>query len=173
MVRINAKEHYRSFSGQPESVSVARDWVVGLLRETTADDETCWQAAVVTSELATNSVRHTASGQDGGRFEIWVFISNTFARIEVRDAGSDHSVPRVTTSRSESGHGLALVEQLARSSGTQRRAGYQATYAEVCWRDPTGGPRMDTAEESQPAVNRPWRRRFHDDTLPAQPTRLR
>lgn len=167
MTRINAKEHYRSFTGEPQSVAVARDWVVQLLRGSTASEDACWKAALITSELATNSVRHSDSGAKNGQFSVWVFISHTFARIEIRDAGNAASVPQVVQGRTSSGHGLALVENMARSSGTQRRKGYQATYAEVCWK------RHSESGHADSGPGQSGHRRFHDDTLPEQPTHSR
>ena len=52
----------RSFPGTPEAVSAVRAWVAGFVPGSAVADD----VALITSELVTNAVLHTASGLPGG-----------------------------------------------------------------------------------------------------------
>ncbi|NYE49237.1 anti-sigma regulatory factor (Ser/Thr protein kinase) [Spinactinospora alkalitolerans] len=83
-------------------------------------------ATLLTSELATNALTHSASGAPGGKFEVAVYLAEGWTRVEVRDLGSpelpraQHRDPYDT---SEHGRGLDLVEALAAKWGTEPRDG--------------------------------------------------
>jgi anti-sigma regulatory factor (Ser/Thr protein kinase) len=68
---------------------------------------------LLASELATNAVRHTASGPDG-TFCVLVQVIDGCVRVEVHDLGSV-TAPAVRRlgSPGESGAGLAVVEAIA------------------------------------------------------------
>jgi anti-sigma regulatory factor (Ser/Thr protein kinase) len=51
----------RVFDGRPESVSAARAWAAGFASGSAADD-----VALMTSELVTNAILHSASRLPGG-----------------------------------------------------------------------------------------------------------
>jgi anti-sigma regulatory factor (Ser/Thr protein kinase) len=74
-------------------------------------------AVLLTSELVTNAVAHTASGT-GGKVVVTVYRADTRVRVEVRDGGSGQ-VPAVCSggTTEESGYGLRLVELIARCWG--------------------------------------------------------
>jgi anti-sigma regulatory factor (Ser/Thr protein kinase) len=74
-------------------------------------------AVLLTSELVTNAVAHTASGT-GGKVVVTVYRADTRVRVEVRDGGSSR-VPAVCSggTAEESGYGLRLVELIARCWG--------------------------------------------------------
>ena len=99
----------RVFPGHPAQVAQARRFV----QRTLAPDGPAADAALLTSELATNAVRHTASGQ-GGTFEIIICQGRATVRIAVADAGSP-TVPAPVSpgTLASSGRGLALVDALA------------------------------------------------------------
>jgi anti-sigma regulatory factor (Ser/Thr protein kinase) len=99
----------RVFAGERVQVARARDFVAQALSGHPAADD----AVLLTSELATNAVLHTASG-DGGVFRVVVGMTGKCVRVEVHDGGSD-TAPGVRLPRTpeESGAGLYLVEVLA------------------------------------------------------------
>jgi anti-sigma regulatory factor (Ser/Thr protein kinase) len=75
------------------------------------------EAILCASELATNTLLHTASGNEG-EFEVIVQRGQSWARVAVRDEGS----PRIPTARaidatSEDGRGLGLVALIAHRWG--------------------------------------------------------
>jgi hypothetical protein len=68
------------------------------------------------SELAGNSVLHSASGRQGGAFTVRVEIRHgDYVRIEVRDEGGAWDEDPGQDGRA---HGLAIVCALAAASGT-------------------------------------------------------
>ncbi|WP_233515296.1 ATP-binding protein [Marinitenerispora sediminis] len=97
-------------------------------------------ATLLTSELATNAVTHSASGGPGGKFEVAVYTADGWVRIEVRDLGSpeqprpQHKDPYDIT---EHGRGLDLVEALAVKWGSEsRRDGLgRLVWFELTWED--------------------------------------
>lgn len=110
-----ARPRSRVFPGRPGQVAHARYFV----RRALAAHGPAGDAALLTSELATNAIQHTASGQ-GGTFEIVICRRPAAVRIAVIDAGSP-SIPTLTSPDclNASGRGLALVEALARQWGHQ------------------------------------------------------
>ncbi|HUZ26177.1 MAG TPA: ATP-binding protein [Streptosporangiaceae bacterium] len=100
---------FRTFPGHSEQVSPARHFV----REVLGDRPCTADAMLLTSELATNAVVHTASG-DGGSFRVTVRQVPALVRVEVSDGGSS-AVPAVNPGErlAPSGRGLLLVAQLA------------------------------------------------------------
>ena len=67
----------------------------------------------MTSELVTNAIAHTASGE-GGKVVVTVYRAETRVRVEVKDDGSDQApaVQEADEDR-ESGFGLGLVDLMA------------------------------------------------------------
>jgi anti-sigma regulatory factor (Ser/Thr protein kinase) len=100
----------RRFHCQPESVAGARHFVRDLLSD--QPRETVEAAELLTSELATNSVRHARSD-----FELAVQRSRDEIRVEVSDHGQGQPVPRTPSPRERSGRGLQIVEGLAEDWG--------------------------------------------------------
>lgn len=75
-------------------------------------------AVLLCSELVTNAVLHSASGQPGGTVTIVVLRLGDTVRVEVIDHGSASSTPVVKGEvLAADGHGLFLVDQLADSWG--------------------------------------------------------
>ncbi len=98
------------FHCQPESVAGARRFVRDLLSD--QPPETVEAAELMTSELATNSVRHAQSD-----FELAIHRSRDEIRVEVSDYGQGQPVPRSPTAREQSGRGLQIVQELAEEWG--------------------------------------------------------
>lgn len=103
----------RAFLGNPLNARAARRFVAGLLEGSPFGDD----AALVLSELFTNALLHTASGQPGGLVIVQVMRWRLGVRIAVTDQGSSAG-PVIRDSPSvgapaESGHGLYLAAHLA------------------------------------------------------------
>ena len=111
----------RRFPGLPSQISYARRFVE---RQLAACPEVI-TATLLTSELATNAIRHSASGCESGKFEVCVEHKRGWARVEVRDLGSTTEAPqpqqRDPYDTAENGRGLDLVEALASKWGTEPR----------------------------------------------------
>ena len=101
--------------GQTRNVAEARAFVA----KTLGPRHPCHDVAVLLcSELVTNAVVHTASGQPGGTVTIVVLRLADAVRVEVIDHGSASSTPVVKGEvLAPDGHGLFLVDQLADSWG--------------------------------------------------------
>jgi len=98
----------RAFAGRPESVRAARSWVAGFFGSSAAAD-----AALMTSELFTNAVLHSASGLPGGAVTVTVTPGDGTARVDVIDQGA---LPGATAAHGL-GKGLLIVAQLAELFG--------------------------------------------------------
>src|SRR5260370_15435172 len=99
----------RVFAGSDDQVGRARLFVGQVLDGCPVAAD----AVLLTSELVTNAITHTASGK-GGKVVVTVYRADTRVRVEVRDDGSGQ-VPAVCSSgeAEESGYGLGLVELIA------------------------------------------------------------
>ncbi len=99
----------RRFAGEPTAVTAARRFVREQLAE---EDVAIVEAAeLMTSELASNCVRHA-----GSDFEVAISSRNPL-RIEVRDHGGGR--PRVLAPSPDepTGRGLAIVQAMSESWG--------------------------------------------------------
>ncbi len=114
------RRHAARFGHTPPQVREARRWartVTGLSQEEADVIE------LVLSELVTNALRHTASGQNGHFTVTIAYLDTDVIRLAVEDAGPRHgavpSIPRVRPMDPglENGRGLALVERLSRRWG--------------------------------------------------------
>jgi anti-sigma regulatory factor (Ser/Thr protein kinase) len=100
----------RAFSGDPSAVPEARHYLLELVP--TVSHEQRQEIALMVSELATNCVRHAATG-----FTVTVQIDDGSLRVEVTDNGTGR--PRVKSPEPTdiSGRGLRIVRDLADSFG--------------------------------------------------------
>jgi anti-sigma regulatory factor (Ser/Thr protein kinase) len=104
--------------GRPEHVREARSFVAKALGELHPSVE---NAVLLTSELVTNAVMHSASRCSGGTITVQVRESVGGVRIEVADGGSDLSTPMVRADvYASDGHGLFLVQSLSDQWGYLR-----------------------------------------------------
>ncbi|MDT0327607.1 ATP-binding protein [Nocardiopsis lambiniae] len=111
----------RRFPGLPGQIAYARRFVARHLGD--CPDPTT--ATLLTSELATNAITHSASGRETGKFEVCVHRAPGWARVEVRDLGNLKETPRPQHrdpyDTAEHGRGLDLVEALADKWGSEAR----------------------------------------------------
>lgn len=123
-----------SFPGRPEQVRAARRFIAAVL----GDDHPCHDDAVLLlSEIATNALRHTASGHPGerggaGTFAVMVAHSPKWVRVSVLDAGST-TIPCGCRVRRNAtgGRGIALVDRMAFRWGFVRETGATTVWFEV------------------------------------------
>ena len=149
----------RTFWGTPASVPEARRFVGEMLvgcpaRETLM---TC------VSELGTNAIVHTTSG-NGGVFVVEVDCPRDgVARIAVTDEGGDSiPAPGSPDLMAEGGRGLALVASCTSRWGFADACPGRTVWAEASW--PVGVP-----SPGRPARNRPNRsRRFRSLVTPGR-----
>lgn len=102
-----------NLAGKAVSVSYARTWVKELLG---AEHPALDNVMLIVSELVTNSVLHSKSGQ-GGRITLHIAEVDGVVHGDVIDAGAE-STPRVCRDPDgEGGRGMFLVEQFAQEWG--------------------------------------------------------
>ncbi len=105
----------RRFAGRRDQVAAARGFVATLLGSGSDLEET---ARLLVSEAATNAVLHSASGEEGGSFEVRCRLARERLRVEVHDGGAPQSPRRrVHHLDALTGRGLELVDLLAASWG--------------------------------------------------------
>jgi anti-sigma regulatory factor (Ser/Thr protein kinase) len=107
----------RMIPAAPENVSPARHWLSGLLAAEYA--EIADDVVLLACELVTNAIRHSDSAEpdaDGrpGSVALTVLDVGDAVRVEVIDAGSGSSVPRVVEEDPDAlnGRGLSMVHVL-------------------------------------------------------------
>jgi anti-sigma regulatory factor (Ser/Thr protein kinase) len=91
------------------SISAARHRVVDLLRGNGWDEQRTGEAALMTTELATNAVVHV-----GAPFTLTIDVGVRGLRVDVRDPGAELPIVNLRPAPRElSGRGLALVAAFA------------------------------------------------------------
>jgi anti-sigma regulatory factor (Ser/Thr protein kinase) len=113
-----ANPERRVFPGLPLQLAQVRRFVARALDGCPVLDE----AVLCVSELASNAIVHTRTGQ-GGRFEVVVWRGPGSACVAVIDDGSEtRPAPRRSApgDLAESGHGLAVVQNLTACWGHHR-----------------------------------------------------
>jgi serine/threonine-protein kinase RsbW len=89
-------------------------------------------AALLVSEIFSNSVRHSGSGAAGGTVTVAVRAGDGVVRVEVTDrAGPGKPELRPASRDAEGGRGLQLVAGLAAQWGWRRRGGRMVTWFEL------------------------------------------
>ena len=132
--------------GRRDQVAHARSFVRRVAERCPVLDE----AVLLTSELCTNALQHTASGT-GGSFEITVYLGSGSLRVEVHDDGSK-SAPAVREldDMAEDGRGLEIVAVVADRWGQCGNEYGRSVYFELRWnpQDRPGppDPRQPAAE---------------------------
>jgi anti-sigma regulatory factor (Ser/Thr protein kinase) len=104
-----------SFAAEPPSATSARRFVVGFLRPLVRN-ELVEVAALLTTELTTNSLLHAGSAVD-----VEVAVSPREVRVEVSDTHPSVPVASRPDASSTYGRGLLLVESLSDHWGVARR----------------------------------------------------
>ena len=124
---------HREFSGVPQQVEVARDFVCRHLPRTCPPDAVA-EIAVCVSEVATNAVLHTRSGVDG-RFSVVVRVAPPVVRVDVFDGGPAAEPRGRVDELDEGGRGLLIVRALARRSGYEVSRSGGLSWFEYVWVD--------------------------------------
>jgi anti-sigma regulatory factor (Ser/Thr protein kinase) len=124
---VHLEEHQRSavFMPVPQAVAAARRFVAVTLQLWDVDDLS-GDAALVTSELATNAVVHGHSP-----FRASVTRTPDLVRIAVEDAGPGWPRRRGPSVAGVDGRGLEIVEALATRSGQEALPAGKLVWAEL------------------------------------------
>lgn len=126
-VPVSGLRWRRAFPGHERQLGVLRRWLASLLPDCPArDDVTC-----VATELCTNALRHTASGQRG--FSVEVTWYPQVVRIAVEDGGAAEGPRVIDDPTGEHGRGLLLVKGLSVRMGVCGDHRGRLVWAEVPW----------------------------------------
>jgi len=115
-------------AGSPDQVVRARRLVSMTLGRDHPLHDDC---VLLTSEIATNAVIHSRSG-DGGAFTVTVVRSPAGVRVSVQDEGSCQA-PTASRASADAtgGRGLPMLETLAHRWGMVREAGSNRVWFEL------------------------------------------
>jgi anti-sigma regulatory factor (Ser/Thr protein kinase) len=124
----------RRFRGGADQVPEVRRWLKDLLPDCAARAD----VLLLASELCTNAIVHSRSGEAGGQFSVDVDWAPTLARVVIGDQGSARAP--VLAGRAgdaappgESGRGLLLVDDVADDWGTASCPNRRWVWADVPW----------------------------------------
>jgi hypothetical protein len=121
-------------------VPEVRRWLEDLLPDCAARAD----VLLLASELCTNAIVHSRSGEAGGQFSVDVDWTPTLARVVIGDQGSAQAPalaprPGGAAPLGESGRGLLLVDGLADDWGAASCPNRRWVWADVQWQA-RGGP---------------------------------
>jgi len=113
-------------ASEPASLSEARSFVAAMLDMWGREDPDAI-VPLLTSEIISNAVRHAA-----GSVNLEVSLLNgDELRVQARDESPDSPVIRRSNPGGVGGHGLAIIESLARRWGVERQAGCKVVWFET------------------------------------------
>jgi signal transduction histidine kinase len=119
---------WRIFPGEAVQLRLLRRWIAAFLPEGPARDD----VASVATELASNAVRHTASGVDG-YFAVEICCRDDVIRVAVADSGAPTGPRLVPETGGENGRGLVLVRALAIRTGVAGDYRSRLVWADLSW----------------------------------------
>lgn len=118
--------------GEEHQLAVLRQWASGLLPACPARDD----VVMVANELASNAIRHTASGR-GGWFAVELTWCGNLVRVAVADCGGPKEPVVIEDPGGESGRGLFLVRQLSARMGISGNHSGRLVWADIAWAAPS------------------------------------
>ncbi|WP_084469320.1 ATP-binding protein, partial [Nocardiopsis trehalosi] len=131
----------RTFPGHVDQIAEARHWLEAALRAVRPriPEATKAAASLLLSEVGTNAVLHTASGQ-GGKFTVTARVDAGHLHVQVADDGGAATRPHITRPRpdTERGRGLALVDAFADHWGPLTPG--PGVYFQLIWPTPHPSP---------------------------------
>ena len=122
---------YAELAGTPQAPREARALVSHALGD---DHPQVHDARLVISELVSNAITHSQSGQPGGTVAVALEIAphSGDVHIQVRDAGGPNTrAPTAHGPDREHGRGLAIVTALAADWGTETGPAGRATWCRL------------------------------------------
>jgi anti-sigma regulatory factor (Ser/Thr protein kinase) len=125
----------RVFPGEERQLGVMRRWLASLLAAGPARDD----VILVATELASNAICHTASGQ-GGRFTVEITWWRSVVRVGVADCGGPAEPQVIEDPQGERGRGLLLVSRLSLRTGACGDQRGRLVWADVRWDGPGPAP---------------------------------
>src|ERR1700761_3723101 len=103
---------HRIFPGRADQLWFLRQWLTARWPDCTALAD----VLSVATELASNAIKHTRSGQNG-TFEVEIIHAQKTVRVTVVDAGAEGAPRIIDDPDGETGRGLLLVSALSVDTG--------------------------------------------------------
>jgi anti-sigma regulatory factor (Ser/Thr protein kinase) len=122
----------REFPGHQRELSALRRWLSSLLPQCPARDD----VLSVASELGSNALEHTASGNPGGWFAVEITWHPKAVLVAVADCGGPAQPRVIDDPDGERGRGLLLVKGLTVRTGWTGDGRGRLVWAQVAWLDP-------------------------------------
>lgn len=119
----------RVFAGHQRELSKLRRWLASLLPECPARDD----VASVATELGSNTLAHTASGEPGGWFAVEITWSPLAVLIAVADCGGPGEPHVIDDPDGVHGRGLLVVQGLSARTGWTGDHRGRLVWAQVPW----------------------------------------
>lgn len=119
------------FPGEERQLGMLRRWLASVLPACPSRDD----VISVANELASNAVRHTASGR-GGTFAVEIAWHRTAVRVAVADGGGPAEPRLIDDPVAEHGRGLLLVHGLSLRAGVIGDQQGRLVWAEIPWNAP-------------------------------------
>lgn len=121
----------RVFPGEGRQLATLRRWLGSLLPDCPSRDD----AISVATELASNALCHTASGQ-GGRFGVEITRHAAVVRVAVADSGGPGEPCVIEDPAAEHGRGLLLVRGLSVRTGVAGDQRGRLVWADIAFDNP-------------------------------------
>lgn len=137
MIAVGGMRWRKVFRGEERQLGAMRRWLASLLPAGLSRDD----VTLVATELASNAICHTASGQ-GGWFTVEVTWWPSAVRIGVADCGGPAQPQVIDDPAGERGRGLLLVTRLSLRTGACGDQRGRLVWADVRWDGP--GPSATT-----------------------------
>ncbi|WP_435109191.1 ATP-binding protein [Nocardiopsis synnemataformans] len=157
-----AASHGQTFPGDRASVGEARVWLDATLRALRVPAAMTDSATLVLSELVSNAITHTRSGQRGGEVSVETLVHHQGLRTEltvrvIDDGATTVPRPREVSPDAEHGRGLFLVQALTQAWG-KLSDGRCGVWARWSWPTLTAHPtwalgwRLDVSDDGSAVV---------------------
>ena len=130
-----------SLSAQPAAAAEARSYVRAAIYAWGVPVDP-YVAALLTSELVTNAIRH----ETGEKVKLFVTCSCGHLRVYVHDSSRTWPVPLNAAVDAEAGRGLTLVASLSTDWGVYRTPGGKAVYFTLALQDDPIGDESDAIQ---------------------------
>ena len=131
--------------GEQHQLAVLRRWLASMLPGCPARDD----VISVATELASNALRHTASGR-GGWFAVEITRYQSIVRIAVADQGGPAEPHVIEDLDAEHGRGLLLVRGLSLRTGVTGDQRGRLVWADVAFDEP--GAHVMTPDPYEAAI---------------------
>lgn len=135
------------FPGHERELSNMRRWLSLLLPDCPARDN----VLSVATELGSNAIQHTASGQ-GGSFTVEITWRPSTAQVTVADFGSPAEPHVIDEPTGECGRGLLLVRGLSVRTGHTGDQRGRLVWAQIPWDGPSPAVPASSQDPYQTAI---------------------